>query len=215
MNTGQNTTANKKEKPSIRMLLRHATHQYHVQLNHRPLLVCITQPNYNLANYHKLLFSYFHLYNALESLITELLGRQYAIFDYEKRYKLAWLIDDLAYMHQDYPPLSFSLNLPTLKTVGQLVGILYVIEGSILGGQMISRSLNEHHGLTRKTGARFFYGYGENTAMMWQNFIDFADGISGDEIQCRADEEAACQTFQLFNQVLENCVQQAHTSDLA
>ncbi len=211
----ENTISNKKENFSIRMLLRHATLQYHVRLNHHPLLVGITQPNYNLANYHKLLFTYFHLYKALESLINEFLGRQHCVFDYDKRYKLAWLIDDLAYMHQDSPQLSCSLNLPALNTVGQLVGVLYVIEGSTLGGQLISRSLNEHHGLTRNTGARFFYGYGENTAIMWQNFIDFADCISGDEIQCRAAEDAACQTFQLFNQVLDNCVQQEHTSDLA
>ncbi|MCX7102051.1 MAG: biliverdin-producing heme oxygenase [Methylobacter sp.] len=209
----QNTIANKKEISSIRMLLRHATLQYHVQLNHHPLLVGITQTNYNLANYHKLLFSYFHLYKALESLINDFLGRQHCVFDYDKRNKLAWLIDDLAYMHLESPQLSCSLNLSALKTVGQLVGVLYVIEGSTLGGQMISRSLNEHHGLTRKTGARFFFGYGENTAIMWQNFIDFADCISGDEIQCRAAENAACQTFQLFNQVLDNYVQQEHAAD--
>lgn len=107
------------------------------------------------------------------------------------------------------------MNLPVINTVGQLVGALYVIEGSTLGGQLISRSLNQHLGLTLNTGARFFYGYGEQTALMWQSFIDFADCISGDETQCQAAEQSAWQTFQVFNQVLDDYVQQELTSDWA
>ena len=46
----ENTIIEKKEISSIRNLLRHATHQYHTQLNDHPLLVGLTQAEYSLAN---------------------------------------------------------------------------------------------------------------------------------------------------------------------
>jgi heme oxygenase len=47
------------------------------------------------------------------------------------------------------------MNLPVINSLGRLVGALYVLEGSTLGGQLISRQLNQHLGLTLNTGARF------------------------------------------------------------
>jgi heme oxygenase len=107
------------------------------------------------------------------------------------------------------------MKLPVINTLGRLVGALYVLEDPTLGGQLISRQLNQHFGLTLQYWRPFFYGYGEQTAVMWQSFIDFADCISGDESQCQAAEQSACQTFQVLNQVLDDYVQQELTLDLA
>jgi heme oxygenase len=51
--------------------------------------------------------------------------------------------------------------------------------------------------------------------MMWQSFINFAECISGDKTQCQAAEQPACQTFQAFNQVLDDYVHQELTPDWA
>ena len=199
----------------VRTRLRNATHHYQVRLNQHPLLVGLTQPEYPLAHYRKLLSAYFHLYQPLEEQITQFLRRQSCSFNYVDRCKLPWLQKDLAFFHDvslapGHAPHK-AMDLPEIDNVGQLIGVLYAIEGSTLGGQLISRSLAKHHGLTPNEGVRFFNGYGDRTANLWQDFIFFSDTIAGSELHSRAAEVAACQTFQLFNQVLDEYSPQQST----
>jgi len=49
-----------------------------------------------------------------------------------------------------------SLKNPVINSIGQLIGVLYVVEGSTLGAQLIARSLEKHHGLNQTKGGRFF-----------------------------------------------------------
>ncbi|MEI6335281.1 MAG: biliverdin-producing heme oxygenase [Methylococcaceae bacterium] len=207
-------TPDKSKESTLRTLLRDATHHHHVQLNRHLLLAELMQPNYQLSHYHTLLGTYYHLYQLLEGRINTFLNGHPDTFDYSARYKLPWLINDLAYFKIDplaLPPLSPSAtDFLFMETVGQLVGVLYVAEGSTLGGQMIAQLLAKNFGFTRETGSCFFTGYGENTQIFWQRFVAFSDTLTGDKRQCQAAVDAACQTFQLFNQVLDDAAHQDH-----
>ena len=189
-------------------MLRGATHQVHVRLNRHSLLVGLTQPGYSLSSYRKLLSAYFQLYSLLEKKINQFLGKHPCELDYSGRRKLPWLSKDIAFFEDGSP--AFVLDMPLaqisqeIEHVGQLIGVLYAIEGSTLGGQVISRSLAEHLGLTRSKGACFFNGYGEETLNMWNDFICFAENIASDANQRIMAEQAACQTFQLFEQVINS-----------
>lgn len=193
--------------PSVRRLLHDATHQLHVQLNHQPLLAGLTQPGYSLARYRKVLRAYCYLYQELEQRIDRFLARQPGVFEYEDRRKLLWLQQDLAFLSEQ--PVSaaqtpVAVALPDIQRIGQLIGVLYVIEGSTLGGQLISRHLAQHHDLGPGQGADFFNGYADRSASMWQAFITFADSILDDPAECQAAQESARQTFQSFMQVLDH-----------
>lgn len=206
------TSLNKPNKDSaVRTLLRNATHPYHVQLNQHPLLAGLTKPDYSLANYRKLLLIYFHLYQALEGQISQFISTQACAFNYTARYKLSWLSKDIAFFKDD-PHASgnvpcLGMVLPEIENIGQLIGVLYVLEGSTLGGKLIFGSLVNYHGLNNNQGACFFNGYGERTPLMWQDFLCFSDIIFGDDAQCQVAKVAACQTFQLFKQVLDDANQ--------
>jgi heme oxygenase len=197
---------------TLRILLRDATHHHHVQLNRHLLLAGLMQPDYPLSHYRTLLCTYYQLYELLEERINLFLNDHPGVFNYKERCKLPWLINDLAFFKIDplIIPLLSSTTTDFLKieTIGQLVGVLYVVEGSTLGGQMISQVLIKNQGITRETGSYFFTGYGESIMPFWQQFITFSDTLSGDNHQCQAAVEAACQTFQLFNQVLDDAVHQ-------
>ncbi len=65
-------------------------------------------------------------------------------------------MEDLSFLHETPLQLNPTMNLPVINSLGRLVGALYVLDGSTLGGQLISRQLNQHLGLTLNTGARFF-----------------------------------------------------------
>jgi|SRR5450830_1056535 len=197
---------------SLRLRMRDLTHSYHEELNHHPLLMGLMQPNSLLSDYHKLLCAYFQIYQSLEDEIIRFLKATPCIFDYAERLKLPWIVEDLQFFQHypiDYPINQANLAdkaviIPEIAGIGHLVGILYVLEGSTLGGQFISASLLKNHGLHGTQGARFYKGYGEKTALMWQDFIAFSETLNNDGVQCEAAAEAACQTFQLFIDVLDN-----------
>jgi heme oxygenase len=185
-----------------------------VQLNQHPLLTGLTKPDYQLTNYRKLLLVYFHLYQALEGRISHFMSTQACAFDYTARYKLPWLLNDIAFFKNEADTIGnvpcLAIVLPEIENMGQLIGMLYVLEGSTLGGQLIFRSLVNYHGLNINEGACFFNGYGESAQLMWQNFLCFSDIISSDGNQCQAAKLAACQTFQLFTQVLDEYAHREH-----
>lgn len=71
---------------------------------------------------------------------------------------------------EDLSRIASCCNLPSLQTVGAALGSLYVIEGSSLGGRILTRHFSEHLGLQRQAGCRFFAGYEERTGPMWATF---------------------------------------------
>jgi heme oxygenase len=65
------------------------------------------------------------------------------------------------------PPKWFNANAGT----GFLLGAMYVIEGSTLGGRFLYGNANKVLGLTDTTGAAYFAGYGSQTGAKWKKFI--------------------------------------------
>lgn len=186
----------------VQVRLRAVSHASHVRLNHHPLLAGLAGRAYSLSAYRTVLVAYYHLYQLLEMRIEQFIRVNRTPFDYSVRLKLPWLVDDLQFFnenphaHRPVPPLDF----PEITGIGQLIGVLYPVEGATLGGQVISRHLFDKHGLTQ--GARFFNGYGNVTQENWQQFCLFAESIGGDERQCQAAEAAALLTFNRFEEVL-------------
>ena len=89
-------------------------------------------------------------------------------------------------------------ELPPLNDAASVYGCLYVLEGSTLGGQVISREVELRLGFTPQHGCSFFAGYGEQTRTMWTSFCRqltaFAEAnpTAHDEIVAAAAETFAC-----------------------
>ncbi|WP_053076698.1 biliverdin-producing heme oxygenase [Caenimonas sp. SL110] len=83
-----------------------------------------------------------------------------------------------------------------LASPAAVFGSLYVLEGSALGGQVISRRLLEVHGFTPDHGAAYFNGHGAQTGRMWREFRQRLDAEVDDCDANRAIASAvAIQTF--------------------
>ncbi|MBD2720848.1 biliverdin-producing heme oxygenase [Hymenobacter armeniacus] len=82
-----------------------------------------------------------------------------------QRYRAQLILEDLGRPAAD-PGLPLCPAMPPLRTVPQLLGALYVMEGSTLGGQVITRQL-ERAGIPQR---RYFSGYGERTGRLWKTF---------------------------------------------
>jgi heme oxygenase (biliverdin-IX-beta and delta-forming) len=90
---------------------------------------------------------------------------------FDRRRKVQLLGRDLQFLGFSAEAVGALPRCPDLRDAGTLpavLGGLYVMEGSTLGGLHISRHLARTLGLTPDAGCAFFAGYGDQTGPMWQ-----------------------------------------------
>ena len=75
---------------------------------------------------------------------------------------------DLAALAVDPAEAPRCTRLPAVDSVPAMFGCAYVLEGSTLGGRIISGWLAAALGLSAATGASYFAGYGAATGRMWR-----------------------------------------------
>lgn len=68
-------------------------------------------------------------------------------------------------------PIIAKSALPQLGSHAAAFGCLYVLEGSTLGGRVISRMIAASLGYGRTSGAGYYAGNSERTGVMWQAFV--------------------------------------------
>ena len=185
----------------LRSQLRSATHDQHIKINRHPLIEGLTKAGFPQRNYLALLRSYAPLYQSLEASVETCAESLKIPFSYSDRKKLPMIMRDLGYY--DAPPFaSMTMRMPEIKNLGALVGVLYAIEGSTLGGQVISRNLAQHLGASKESGAAFFNGYGDATKEKWETFIKFAEAAVTNDQELAEAKRAARATFTLFDDAL-------------
>jgi heme oxygenase (biliverdin-IX-beta and delta-forming) len=81
-------------------------------------------------------------------------------------------------------------------TSARAIGSLYVMEGSTLGGQVISRTLREG-GASPPQGLAYFNPYGRETGARWRAFAAWAEAAGADEDRGEIIASAAA-TFTLL-----------------
>lgn len=86
-----------------------------------------------------------------------------------------------------------AIELP-LRNLAEVLGSLYVIEGSALGGRVIGPYLADTLGLLSGQGASYFHGFGDETGAMWNDFRDVISTEIGDSL---SDRQLACQSAKL------------------
>jgi heme oxygenase len=112
------------------------------------------------------------------------------------------LVADLTFF--DVAPLKETPLLPDLATPAAFLGAMYVMEGSTLGGQLISRHLEKAFALTGGNGYSFFQGHGVDTGRLWKEFATAlesqAESLNQDEVV-----NGAKQMFIAFRTWVERC----------
>jgi heme oxygenase len=117
--------------------------------------------------------------------------------DVRRRQKTQWLVHDLVTMGdttETIAQLPCCTDLPRVVFPGQLLGVLYVLEGATLGGQVIAEALRRHMG--KEVSTRFFTPYGERTTAMWESYLRFLAELTTDEEAERYVLASARATFE-------------------
>lgn len=153
--------------------------------------------DYQVVEYSKLLSYFYGYFQGMESILFADLPAHYrSVLAY--RAKTHLLSEDLKAFAIDESGLPVCHDLPEMQSLAQKLGCLYVLEGSMLGGQVIARHLKGHFGEgLPATALNFYQCYGANLMQEWQGFASFMNRYfeTASEEDCVAAIHAANATF--------------------
>lgn len=183
----------------LSVLLKEQTAESHQALE--KLLVGKLKAIVSLSDYTKLLKWFHSFYAPLEVQLSNHINDE-ILPDYHLRRKSDALIQDIEAVSgekytPDYKSTSVSLNSPH-----EALGALYVLEGSTLGGQIISKMIKASLGLSDNSFVSFFNGYGPDTVSKWQSFKHTLDNYPLTKEQELLAIKSANETFINFKQCL-------------
>ncbi len=85
-----------------------------------------------------------------------------------------------------------------LGSKGSVLGALYVLEGSTLGGVQIARALKTRVGNGLGKALLFFVGRGARQGAMWRDLLEELKSLREDDDEAMQAEDAAVATFKAF-----------------
>jgi len=150
--------------------------------------------------YAAMLLAFCGFYQPVQQLIQQYITVE-DLPDKEQRRTASLLLQDLASLGMKTPEHKCN-NLPVITNKVQAFGALYVLEGSTLGGQHITKMLLKNEALQLgESDLTFFNGYKDETGAKWKSFIAALNRQSGEEEIINAAKE----TFLAFKNWLLEC----------
>lgn len=172
--------------PAFLNNLRTATSESHTALEALPVSESILKADVTDLDYTHYLNLMRDVVKDAEENIFPILNN--VVTDLESRNKTHLIEADLnalgAVTETAEKPLSEGIDS---LTVPFALGVLYVVEGSSLGGRVILKNINTVLGHDAENGAAYFSGYGGQTGSRWKAFLDVlvsyeSANNAGDEI---------------------------------
>jgi heme oxygenase len=154
---------------TVAAVVKEATETLHSEVENLllPELAAITSPHH----YAQILRLFYGYFQPLEKRLA-LTVTTHHLPDIAERRKSSAILHDLAAIGQSTDALPVCGQLPVFNNTAEAFGVMYVLEGSTLGGKMIARMLQKNEALQLPPGAvRFFSGYGEKTGEKWKIFL--------------------------------------------
>jgi heme oxygenase len=175
--------------------LRTKTAKSHTKLEENELSRTILSSDVTVEGYQAYLSK---MYGVIAGCENDVFPALTSVFpDLKLREKSEFIIRDLQLTGM---PLAEIEQLPVCEfrfsNVGEALGIMYVLEGSTLGGKVLYKHIHKVLGLDELTGASFFWGYGTDTGNMWKNFIH---ALSEYAITRDAEQDVISSAAQTFN----------------
>ncbi|MFN0219923.1 MAG: biliverdin-producing heme oxygenase [Hyphomicrobium sp.] len=155
--------------------------------------------------YRHLLETLWGFYRPVEHALAQLDWRDCGICVSE-RSKVRWLeadLLDLGSAPDVFSNMQQCAFAPKATSIPEGLGVLYVLEGATLGGQLIIRQLGPGLGIGPKLGGKFFASYGRDVGQMWRRYIEALEHVGCDAADCEAIERTAVATFQAFQKWFE------------
>ena len=154
----------------------------------------------DINKYSEFLLLFYRFMNPLETQIDKQLDPGF-LSDYKLRRKSVLLVQDLSRLQSSAEIFCYDEVIFITNNL-EAIGALYVMEGSTLGGQIISKMINHQLGL-EKIPLDFFNGYKNDTILMWQNFKIAMDQLKLNEREENIIIRSANNTFKRFSNLFD------------
>lgn len=148
--------------------LKNQTANAHKNLEKLSASSSILSPDLQLSDYCHYLALMYDVHKSTQDHIFPLLS---AVFpDLEKRKKNHLIENDLDFLNYKITKSNavfrnYDISIPFA------IGILYVVEGSTLGGRFILKNVETIPVLSNMSGVSYFTGYGNRTGSYWKGFL--------------------------------------------
>jgi len=184
----------------LSLRLRNGTAEQH---RHVEAGVSVMSPEFSLSHYKSLLFRSYEFFRAYELALKDWAHLKIPHFA-ERMRRSELLKHDLEHLGLALPLTMASFPVP--RSEAEVLGVMYVMEGSTLGGQVICRHLRESLQLP-DSALNFYRGYGPETGKYWQEFKHHLDRFNDQpESFSVACVTSAQKTFELFGAHLSTSV---------
>jgi heme oxygenase len=181
----------------MRARLREVTQEAHERLHGHDGFAAAAAGTIAAADYRDLLARLYGFHAAFDARMAEAppaLARELGLAG---RGRAALIAADLQGLGAEADPvaaLPLCPHMPAMRGAGDILGALYVVEGSTLGGLLIARALEPAVGENR----RFFLGHGGEHGRLWLSFVARLDRLDAEPTQAAAAERSALATFAAF-----------------
>jgi heme oxygenase (biliverdin-IX-beta and delta-forming) len=190
---------------SLRRRLKRATESLHARVEAR---LDLERDTLRENDYVALLARFLGFYSPLELRLSRLDWGACGI-DFARRTKSRWIEADLVDFNLGAAAVASLPQcriLPPTETVRDGIGVLYVLEGSTLGGQVILRRLGPKLGIGPGFGGRFFASYGPDIGPMWRDYIAVLERFGQTRSAADAIEQAAFGAFRTLDDWLSQSI---------
>ncbi|HEY1684523.1 MAG TPA: biliverdin-producing heme oxygenase [Tepidisphaeraceae bacterium] len=187
---------------TLRDQLRHHTMPAHVRIDvfiSARFLQLSTTPAIALRLYRGL-FTFFIQWENRASAIVDA-----GLFNVmSSRSKLEMLRSDIHALGGECPDTGLSIELPRMSGTSAVLGSMYVIEGSTLGGKAIAQRLRTLFPQSIPTA--YFESYGSSVGKQWREFVEILEHHVPPEDHAQAIA-AANATFVAMEKVYVKCLE--------
>lgn len=188
----------------LRERLKHETQQEHRALENG---LDLLRPDFALIDYGALLTKFYTFHVAFGSFMRRQKdnGVIPAEFYCSDRMKHEWLLKDLSALgitQSATPEKAAECLASELTSAEHLWGAIYVIEGSTLGGTLLSKHFEKMFGIRPETGLQFFTGYGQDTGKNWQITLSHLRNCEAQSMSLDAIVHGAKRSFHMLNKHL-------------
>src|SRR5688572_13188740 len=151
------------------LILKKETEALHRSVEATPISQAIMSPGLTNALYAEYLQKSFLVQSAVETSVFPIVRT--VVADVEARIKTPFILDDLMHLEKKHRPEgALLLDGDYRQGLAFNLGLLYVTEGSVLGGQYIMKNVRKTLG--EQAPCAFLNAYGERTGSTWKNFLE-------------------------------------------
>jgi heme oxygenase len=187
----------------MRQRLKAVTHEAHERMHGHDGFGAAAAGAISRSDYRDLLARLYGFHIAFDAEMTKAPLDLARALDLAGRGRAGLIADDLAGLGAEprrIAALPRCLGLPALRSEGDFLGALYVVEGSTLGGQFIARALEAAVGDNR----RFFLGHGGEHGRLWRSFVARLDRLDAEPALAADAERSALAAFAAFERWMAN-----------